>query len=145
MTVRAIYEDGVLKPKEPLPLQEHEEVEIEVRPAAGLSGSPQDPKSFVGFMTGGIRGMPVAAHHDKFLDQDQYAHLKAYLRMAMSSLGWADQSEEKKLQAFVAACKTARPDLEDLWNDMDRIPLVWSNAFDFCAQAIEREGHTRRG
>ena len=33
MTVKAVYEDGVLKPKEPLPFKEHEEVEIlQIRP-----------------------------------------------------------------------------------------------------------------
>jgi len=31
MTVRAILEDGVFKPKTPLPLREHEEVEIDVK------------------------------------------------------------------------------------------------------------------
>jgi hypothetical protein len=31
MTVKAIFENGVLRPKTPLPLREHEEVEIEVK------------------------------------------------------------------------------------------------------------------
>jgi predicted DNA-binding antitoxin AbrB/MazE fold protein len=45
ITVEAIYEDGVLKPLQPLPLQEHEKVRIIVTPAvsrarqtAGLMG-----------------------------------------------------------------------------------------------------------
>ncbi|MGH7201575.1 MAG: antitoxin family protein [Planctomycetaceae bacterium] len=33
LTVDAIYEDGVLKPAQPLPLQEHEQVRITVQPA----------------------------------------------------------------------------------------------------------------
>jgi hypothetical protein len=33
MTVKAVYENGVLKPRSPLPLKEHEEVEIDVRRA----------------------------------------------------------------------------------------------------------------
>ena len=32
LTVEAIYEDGVLKPAQPLPLQEHEKVRITVEP-----------------------------------------------------------------------------------------------------------------
>jgi len=34
ITVEAIYEDGVLKPKQPLPLQEHEQVEITIQTPA---------------------------------------------------------------------------------------------------------------
>lgn len=33
ITVEAIYEDGVLKPVQPLPLQEHEAVRVTVEPA----------------------------------------------------------------------------------------------------------------
>ncbi len=45
LTVEAIYENGVLKPARPLPLKEHEKVQITVHPAvsraratAGLMG-----------------------------------------------------------------------------------------------------------
>jgi len=45
LTVEAVYEDGVLKPKEPLPLKEHEKVLVtvlaavsRVRQSAGLIG-----------------------------------------------------------------------------------------------------------
>jgi predicted DNA-binding antitoxin AbrB/MazE fold protein len=145
MTVKAIYEDGVLKPKGPLLLKEHEEVEIEVRPTSAASEEEQDPRSFVGFLKGGIKGMPVAAHHDKFLDQDQLAHLKAYLRGAMASPEWASLNRQEQLDRFVGACKTARPDLADLWEDMDRIPQSWSNAFEYCTRAIEREAVARHG
>lgn len=33
ITVEATYEDGALKPKDPLPLKEHEQVRITVQPA----------------------------------------------------------------------------------------------------------------
>lgn len=35
LTVEAVYENGVLKPKQPLPLKEHEKVQIIVKPATG--------------------------------------------------------------------------------------------------------------
>jgi predicted DNA-binding antitoxin AbrB/MazE fold protein len=52
ITVEAVYENGVLKPTQPLPLQEHEKVQVtvkrvvsRVRQTAGLigwTGSQQD-------------------------------------------------------------------------------------------------------
>ena len=33
LTIEAIYENGVLKPKEPLPLKEHEEVRVTIQSA----------------------------------------------------------------------------------------------------------------
>ena len=33
LSVEAVYENGVLKPAEPLPLQEHEKVRVTVEPA----------------------------------------------------------------------------------------------------------------
>lgn len=52
LTVEAVYEDGVLKPMRPLPLQEHEKVQIIVKSAAsrvrqtagliGWTGSQED-------------------------------------------------------------------------------------------------------
>lgn len=51
VTVEAIYEDGVLKPTQPLPLQEHEKVQItihtavsRVRATAGLMKWTGDPE-----------------------------------------------------------------------------------------------------
>jgi predicted DNA-binding antitoxin AbrB/MazE fold protein len=35
LTIEAVYEDGVLKPIQPLPFKEHERVEITVQPKAG--------------------------------------------------------------------------------------------------------------
>jgi len=37
LTVEAIYENGVLKPAQPLPLQEHEKVQITIQPAISLA------------------------------------------------------------------------------------------------------------
>ena len=34
LTVEAIYENGVLKPAQPLPLREHEKVQVTVQPIA---------------------------------------------------------------------------------------------------------------
>jgi predicted DNA-binding antitoxin AbrB/MazE fold protein len=42
ITVEAIYEDGVLKPAEPLPLKEHEKVRVTVEPAKESAASPPD-------------------------------------------------------------------------------------------------------
>jgi predicted DNA-binding antitoxin AbrB/MazE fold protein len=39
LTVEAVYEDGVLKPMQPLPFQEHEKVQIIVQ--AGISRARQ--------------------------------------------------------------------------------------------------------
>jgi predicted DNA-binding antitoxin AbrB/MazE fold protein len=36
-TIEAIYEDGVLKLKEPLPLHEHERVRVTIQPAISLA------------------------------------------------------------------------------------------------------------
>jgi predicted DNA-binding antitoxin AbrB/MazE fold protein len=68
MTVKAVYENGVLKPKKPLPLKEHEEVEIEVRRLTEPVEDEEDPRSFVGFIKGAPAGLPVAQDHDEYLD-----------------------------------------------------------------------------
>jgi predicted DNA-binding antitoxin AbrB/MazE fold protein len=36
-TIEAVYENGVLKPAQPLPLQEHEKVKITIQPAISLA------------------------------------------------------------------------------------------------------------
>ena len=69
MTVKAVYEDGVLKPKAPLPFKEHEEVEIDVRPAVSPTDDDEDPRSFVGFIKGAPAGVPLARDHDEYLDK----------------------------------------------------------------------------
>ena len=52
LTIEAVYENGVLKPTQPLPLQEHEKVHLIVKPATsrvrqtagliGWTGSQED-------------------------------------------------------------------------------------------------------
>jgi predicted DNA-binding antitoxin AbrB/MazE fold protein len=37
LTVEAIYEDGVLKPTQPLPLKEHEKVSLTIQPAVSVA------------------------------------------------------------------------------------------------------------
>jgi predicted DNA-binding antitoxin AbrB/MazE fold protein len=37
LTVEAVYEDGVLKPAQPLPLQEHEKVTVTIAPAVSVA------------------------------------------------------------------------------------------------------------
>lgn len=69
MTVKAIYEDGVLKPRSPLPFKEHEEVEIDVRSREAVIEDEEDPRSFVGFIKGAPAGMPLARDHDEYLDK----------------------------------------------------------------------------
>jgi predicted DNA-binding antitoxin AbrB/MazE fold protein len=69
MTVKAIYEDGVLKPKAPLPLKEHEEVEIDVHRAIPPMADDEDPRSFVGFIKDAPEGVPLARDHDEYLDK----------------------------------------------------------------------------
>jgi predicted DNA-binding antitoxin AbrB/MazE fold protein len=56
LTVEAIYENGVLKPAQPLPLQEHEKVQVTIEPrsnwvqeTAGIlpwKGSPEELQRF---------------------------------------------------------------------------------------------------
>jgi len=81
ITVKAVYEDGVLKPKSPLELAEHTEVELLViRPLACDPGDPaldpDDPTGWkaidrlIGCIGGGERD--VAENHDKYLYDDPH-------------------------------------------------------------------------
>ena len=47
MTIKAVYEDGVLKPKTALPLRQHEEVELDVR-RAPVTAAQDDPTGWKG-------------------------------------------------------------------------------------------------
>ena len=67
MTVKAIYEDGVFKPKEKVDLEEKTEVELEIKPAIPEDGDEDDPRSFVGFIKNAPKGVPIARDHDKYL------------------------------------------------------------------------------
>jgi predicted DNA-binding antitoxin AbrB/MazE fold protein len=46
-TVEATYENGVLRPAQPLPLREHEKVELVVRTPRGLSETTSAPPAHV--------------------------------------------------------------------------------------------------
>jgi predicted DNA-binding antitoxin AbrB/MazE fold protein len=56
ITVEAVYENGVLKPAQPLPLQEHAKVRLTIEPATnwvqetygicGWKGSPEEAERF---------------------------------------------------------------------------------------------------
>jgi predicted DNA-binding antitoxin AbrB/MazE fold protein len=37
ITIEAVYEDGVLKPSQPLPLSEHEKVTVTIQPTISLA------------------------------------------------------------------------------------------------------------
>jgi predicted DNA-binding antitoxin AbrB/MazE fold protein len=68
LTVEAIYENGVLKPAQPLPFKEHEKVQVTVEPArqslverivAGARALPQET----------LDGLPTdgASQHDHYI------------------------------------------------------------------------------
>jgi predicted DNA-binding antitoxin AbrB/MazE fold protein len=67
MTIRAIYENGLLKPTTPLHLKEHAEVEIDIREDE-REANAGDPRTFVGFIKQAAHGAPVAQNHDQYLD-----------------------------------------------------------------------------
>jgi predicted DNA-binding antitoxin AbrB/MazE fold protein len=69
--VKAIYENGVFKPKEPVDLQEKTEVEVLIPTPAPADGD--DPtgwkaaERFIGFIKDAPEGEPIARDHDKYL------------------------------------------------------------------------------
>jgi len=72
--VKAIYEDGVLKPESPLELEEHTEVEVLVmRP---LARDPDDPTGWkaIDELIGAGKGPPTDASekHDDYLYDDPH-------------------------------------------------------------------------
>ena len=144
MTVKAVYENGVLKPKEHLPLKDREEVEIEIR-RPSEAGRGEDPRSFVGFIKDAPEGVPLAAHHDLYIDHEQYGHMKIYLRPLMQAAEWSRLSQDEKLVRFKQACKEKRPDLMDLWEGMERFPFMWTDALEYCERSIQREAATTGG
>jgi predicted DNA-binding antitoxin AbrB/MazE fold protein len=72
MTVKAIYEDGVLKPEASLPLKEHAQVEIDIKSVAAPV-EDDDPtgwktaRRFIGLWKGAPKDEPIARDHDKYL------------------------------------------------------------------------------
>ncbi len=70
--IKAIYEDGVLKPKAPLHLEEHSEVEVLVlKPVARASDDPTGWKA-IDSLIGVAKGSPSDASekHDDTLYSD---------------------------------------------------------------------------
>lgn len=69
MTVKAIYENGLFKPREPIHLEEHTEVEVVIPTAT--SSDAEDPtgwkaaKALIGFIDDAPADM--AEHHDQYL------------------------------------------------------------------------------
>jgi predicted DNA-binding antitoxin AbrB/MazE fold protein len=68
-TVKAIYEDGVFKPKEPVSLEEHTEVEVTIPNLPRRD--PDDPTGWkaIDSLAGVLKGTPpdVSENHDKYL------------------------------------------------------------------------------
>jgi len=68
-TVKAVYEGGVFKPKEPVSLQEHAEVEVvtSTRPPR----DPEDPTGWkaIDSLIGILKGTPpdVSENHDAYI------------------------------------------------------------------------------
>ena len=62
-SVKAIYEDGVLKPKSPLELEEHTEVEVLVTPVARAAGKVE------GKLSDYLRALPPGTRSKEDIDQ----------------------------------------------------------------------------
>ena len=61
--VKAIYEDGVVKPESPLQLEEHTEVEVLVRPIARPGGKVE------GKLSDYLRALPPGTRSKEDIDQ----------------------------------------------------------------------------
>jgi hypothetical protein len=68
-TVKAVYEDGVFKPKEPVSLEEHAEVEVKI--PHRRKRDPDDPTGWkaIDSLMGILEGTPpdVSENHDAYL------------------------------------------------------------------------------
>ena len=69
MTVKAIYENGVFKPQEPIHLKEHTEVEVLIPPAAQPDSDDTTGWKAAEGLIGFIEDAPpdMAEHHDSYL------------------------------------------------------------------------------
>ncbi|HSF17658.1 MAG TPA: antitoxin family protein [Vicinamibacteria bacterium] len=67
MRVKAIYEDGVFKPKDKVDLEDKTEVELDFRPCVPEDEDIDDPISFIGLIQNVPKGVPIARDHDKYL------------------------------------------------------------------------------
>jgi predicted DNA-binding antitoxin AbrB/MazE fold protein len=55
LEIEAVYEDGVLKPEKPLPLQEHQRVTVSVKPKSEKPPSEKRPSSRIRQSAGLLR------------------------------------------------------------------------------------------
>jgi predicted DNA-binding antitoxin AbrB/MazE fold protein len=71
MTIKAIYENGVFRPTEPVALDERTEVSLEIRPALKPMEEDDDPTGWKTLeeLIGCVEGGPDdrAEHHDKYI------------------------------------------------------------------------------
>jgi predicted DNA-binding antitoxin AbrB/MazE fold protein len=67
IAVEAVYENGVLKLKRPLPLEDKAEVRVTIEMAEPANASSDPAEDFVGFIKNAPEGVPLAAEHDLHL------------------------------------------------------------------------------
>jgi hypothetical protein len=69
MTVKAVYENGVFKPREPIDLEEHTEVEVVIPTATPSDADDPTGWSAAEALIGFIDDAPadMAEHHDHYL------------------------------------------------------------------------------
>jgi predicted DNA-binding antitoxin AbrB/MazE fold protein len=65
--IKAVYEHGVFKPKEPVTLEEHTEVDVLIETTDQAAASGEVVEDFVGFIKDAPEGVPLAAEHDLYL------------------------------------------------------------------------------
>jgi len=76
-TIKVVYEDGVFKPKEPVSLEEHAEVDVVIQSRIMKPRfAEDDPTGWkaIDKLIGSIKGAPadVAENHDKYLYDDPH-------------------------------------------------------------------------
>lgn len=76
-TVKAVYEDGVFKPKEPVSLEEHVEVDVVLPPRIMKPRFDEDDPTgwkAIDKLIGSVKGAPpdVAENHDEYLYDDPH-------------------------------------------------------------------------
>jgi len=69
ITVAAVYEDGVLKPDQPLELADKTRVQVTIETPAAVTEADtwEAADRFVGFIKDAPPGEPIAQDHDKYL------------------------------------------------------------------------------
>jgi predicted DNA-binding antitoxin AbrB/MazE fold protein len=68
LTVDAVYENGVLKPAQPLPLKEHEKVRLSIHPSADVQKALDAVQRSYGLIpwTGDLETLRRIAEDDEF-------------------------------------------------------------------------------